>query len=292
MIGTEPRVTAVMITHNRRDEALHSLQRLASLPERPAIVVIDNCSTDGTAEAVRRRFPHVELIVADRNLGGAARNLGVRHTNRPYIAFCDDDSWWSPGAVRRAADLMDAHSRIAVMSARIIVEPGSYEAPICRKLAASPLPSRPDMPGIPLLGFIAGASVVRRSAFLEAGGFEERLLVGGEEELLALDLAARGWYIGYFPELVAHHAPSPVRNVGHRDARTVRNQLWVSWLRHPRRRAWRRTFEAVLAARRDRAAAKGLAAALARLPWALAHRRVVPPEIERDLCLLGGGSAA
>jgi GT2 family glycosyltransferase len=281
------RVAIVMITYNRRDEALRSLGRLSSLVERPSIIVVDNRSTDGSGTAIARRFPSVEVITADRNLGGAARNLGVRRSACPYIAFCDDDSWWAPGSLRRAAEILDEYPRLGVMSARILVEPGGQEAPICRELGASPLSSIAGMPGIPLLGFIAGASVVRRSAFLEAGGFEERLLIGGEEELLALDLAALGWQIGYFPELVSHHAPSLTRNVGQRNSRTIRNQLWVSWLRHPRRRAWRRTLEAVRAAGKDRTAAKGLAAALASFPWALWHRRVIPPEIERELRLLG-----
>ena len=94
----------------------------------------------------------------------------------------------------------------------------------------SPLPRQPGMPGSSLLGFLAGASVVRRDVFLEAGGFEPRFFIGGEEELLAADLAARGHWLCYVPELVVHHHPSPVRDGQGRRLTTARNALWFTWL--------------------------------------------------------------
>jgi GT2 family glycosyltransferase len=99
MSNSDPRIAVVMITHNRRDEVLASLDHLTRLPERPRIVVVDNASTDGTADAVARRYPQVEVLPARGNLGAAARNLGVRHVNAPYVALCDDDTWWEPGAL-------------------------------------------------------------------------------------------------------------------------------------------------------------------------------------------------
>src|SRR5271165_5075939 len=89
-----------------------------------------------------------------------------------------------------------------------------------------PLLDEPDLPGYPLLGFLAGASVIRRSAFLEVGGFESRFFIGGEEELLALDLATRGWSLRYVPELVVHHHPSPNRDAASRRWHLLRNALW------------------------------------------------------------------
>ncbi len=180
MEGTDPRVSVVMITWNRRAEVLHSLGHLTALPERPRIVVVDNGSEDGTATAVAERFPGVEVVQAGRNLGAAARTLGVRHVQSPYVAFCDDDTWWEPGSLRRAADLFDRHPRLAVLTARVLVGPANEEDPVCRELEKSPLPTEAGMPGRPLLGFLAGASVVRRAAFLEAGGFEPRFFIGGE----------------------------------------------------------------------------------------------------------------
>jgi GT2 family glycosyltransferase len=142
------------------------------------------------------------------------------------------------------------------------------------------------MPGPPLLGFMGGASVIRRSAFLEVGGFEPRFFIGGEEELLAADLAARGWWLCYVPELVAHHHPSPRRDVPTRRWHIVRNALWSAWLRRPLTSAVRKTLWLARAQPWDKAAVRGFVAAVAGLPWVLRHRRVVPEPVERGFRLL------
>ena len=67
--GTDPRVTVAVVTRNRRAELLRTLGLLDRLPERPGVIVVDNGSSDGTAAAVRRSYPQIQLIVARRNLG-------------------------------------------------------------------------------------------------------------------------------------------------------------------------------------------------------------------------------
>ncbi|MFP5371692.1 MAG: glycosyltransferase, partial [Actinomycetes bacterium] len=190
--GPDPRVAVVVITHQRRAELLLALERLRALPEQPHVVVVDNGSTDGTSDAVRARFPEVELISSPENLGAVGRNVGVARLDTPYVAFCDDDTWWEPGSLATAADVLDAHPRLAVLTARILVEPGGKEDPIVPELRDSPVRGAPWLPGPALGSFLAGASVLRRDAFLEVGGFSERLWLGGEEELMAGDLAAAG----------------------------------------------------------------------------------------------------
>ncbi len=280
------RVAVVMITYNRREEVLRSLGHLMRLPERPPILLVDNGSSDGTAAAVARKYPQVDVLSAGGNRGAAGRTLGVRRVSAPYVALCDDDTWWEPGSLGRVADLFDAHARLGVLTARILVGPEAREDPACAALERSPLPAVPGMPGRPLLGFMAGASVVRRSAFLEAGGFPDNAFIGGEEELLAVDLAARGWWLCYAPELVVHHYPSPRRDTFARRACLVRNALRFAWLRRPLTGALRRTFRAACDLPWDAAARRGFFAAVAGLPWVLHERRVVPPEVERGLRLL------
>lgn len=285
-IDTDPRVSIVMITHNRRDEVLRSLGHLRCLPERPRIVVVDNGSTDGTAATIARRYPEVEVLSAGANLGAAGRTLGVRHVGTPYVALCDDDTWWRPGSLHKAADMFDAHPRLAVLTARVLVGPDAHEDSICAALQRSPLPAEPGMPGQPLLGFLAGASVIRRTAFLEVGGFPRHAFLGGEEELVAVDLAAKGWWLCYARELVVHHFPSLQRDVSQRRANLVRNALWFAWMRRPWAPALRRTWTAARALPWDRATRHGFVAAVAGLPWILTQRRVVHPDVEHGLRLL------
>jgi GT2 family glycosyltransferase len=138
------------------------------------VVLVDNGSAGGTAGAVRAAFPEVEVVALRENLGAAGRNLGVRRTRTPYVAFCDDDTWWTPGALARAADVLDAHPRPALVNARIVVEPSGVEDPIVAELRESPVPAPDWLPGPAPDSFLAGASVVRRDAFEAAGGLSER----------------------------------------------------------------------------------------------------------------------
>ena len=130
----------MVITRNRREELFRTLGRLAALPERPPVIVVDNGSDDGTPVAVRRAHPQMLLIAARRNLGAVGRNLAVRRVSTPYVAFCDDDTWWEPGSLRLAADALDRHPDVASVTARIVVQPAGTEDPIVPELAQSPSP--------------------------------------------------------------------------------------------------------------------------------------------------------
>lgn len=281
MARTDSRISVVMITHNRRDETLGTVSRLTQLPEQSRIVLVDNGSTDGTVDAVRARFPNVDVVEAGANIGAAGRNLGVERVDTPYVALCDDDTWPDPGCLRHAADLLDANPRLAILSGLVLVGPEDIEDPICAEMERSPVPGEPEMPGPALLGFLAGASVVRRAAFLSAGGFERRFEVGGEEELLALDLVSGGWWICYDRDYVVHHHPSSRRSQPSRRTALVRNALWTVWLRRSPAGAARQTARLACGWVWDADTVRGIRAALSGLPWVLRHRRAVPRWVER-----------
>jgi N-acetylglucosaminyl-diphospho-decaprenol L-rhamnosyltransferase len=224
------------------------------------------------------------VVRLEENLGAAGRNLGVERLDTTFVAFADDDTWREPGSLRRAVELLESHPSLALLSARFLEGPDDRERPICRELARSPLPSSPGLPGHPLLGFLAGASVIRRAAFLSLGGFDRRLCIGVKEELVASDVACRGWCIRYVPELIVHHDASPWCDVHRRTWHIVRKALWFAWLRRPWPGALRRTLTIARPLLRDRATLRGIAAALAGLAWILRERRVMP-RAGFELCL-------
>jgi GT2 family glycosyltransferase len=258
---------------------------LLVLPERPHVVV-DNGSTDGTAAAVRERFPDVELIPSPENLGAVGRNVGVSRLTTPYVAFCDDDTWWEPGSLARAGDLLDGHPRLAAVTGRIVVEPGGTEDPIVAELRNSPVRGAAWLPGPALGWFLAGATVLRREAFREVGGFSERLWLGGEEELMVADLAAAGWELCYLAELTVHHRASRARDAHLRRRHGIRNTLWTTWLRRPLRPALRRTLHLLRTVPRDRVTALAILDAVRGVPWVARERRVLPPHAEARFAAL------
>lgn len=272
----DARVSVVVLTHNRCAELLRTLQRLLALPERPAVIVVDNASADDSARAVQAQFPQVRVLRLPRNLGAAGRNAGVARVRTPYVAFCDDDTWWEPGALSRAADLLEAHPRIAALNARVLVGADDRPDPTCDAMARSPLP-REGLPGPALIGFMAGAVVMRCEAFREAGGYEPRLFLGAEEALLGLDLVERGWHLVYAADVVTHHHASPARDARARRRLLGRNRLWIGWLRLPWASALHETRNVLRELPGHGLRAGCLADALRGLPWVLRHRRPIGP---------------
>ncbi|MCW2901247.1 MAG: glycosyl transferase family 2 [Streptosporangiaceae bacterium] len=285
-------VTVVIATRNRRGELLRTVERLRALPESPPVIVVDNASSDGTADEVGARFPEVGLVRLRRNLGALGRNVGVRAAVTPYVAFSDDDSWWDPGALRHAAGTFAGHPRLGLLAARTLVGADRAPDPINEALAATPLRQQDGLPGPPVLGFLACASVVRRRAFLEAGGFSEVLFFIGEERLLAYDLAALGWSSCYVPEAVAVHEPSPIRPPSDWRRRTeMRNDLLTAWLRRPARIALRDTVRLAGRGVQDPGSRAALAGAFRRLPSALLRRRRLPYAVEQAARLIEATSS-
>jgi glycosyltransferase involved in cell wall biosynthesis len=280
-------VAIVIVTRNRCDSLLTTLDHLSSLNEGHRIVVVDNGSTDGTQQAVQRRHPETTFIPITRNLGSAARTVGLLEIDEPYVAFCDDDSWWALGSLQVAARLLDAHLDLSLVAGRVLVGPGQREDPTCRLMSESPLPRARGQPGPAVLGFLACAAVVRRSAYLQVGGFHPSFGVGGEEELLALDLAAAGWELAYVAQVVAHHYPPSRPDSARRRRRQARNSLWCAWLRRPLAGALGHTTRMARLALSDGAVAAGIADAAAGLRWVLRERQPVGWELERRLRLLG-----
>lgn len=273
----------VIATRDRPESLARTLDALSDLCPVPPVIVVDNASRDdpGWLQGHPAR-PRVVALPANR--GGAARTVGVRAADTPYVAFSDDDSWWDPDALWLAADALDRYPRLGLVAARTLVGPRRELDPVSLAMADSPLSGSGDLPGRSVLGCLACAAVVRRSAYLAAGGFRELFLIGGEETLLCYDLAAAGWGVRYLPEVVAHHHPAAERPpTRQRRARQRRNAALVCWMRRPLRSAAADSWRLVRAAGRDRTARAAVTGLLRALPVALADRRRLPARVERDI---------
>ncbi|MFP5363182.1 MAG: glycosyltransferase family 2 protein [Thermoleophilia bacterium] len=263
-------VGIVIATCDRGELLLATLERLVALPERAPVVVVDNAAPRDLAAIVRaaghdRRA--VEVITLPHDHGPAARTIGSRRLATELVAFCDDDSWFAPGALARAADRFAAEPRLGLLQARVLVGADERLDPTCARVRGSPA----------LLGFVACGAVLRRRALLEVGGFAPGRSFGGEERRLALDLASAGWKAAYDADVVAHHHPLPDERRRGRRSSVVRNDLQTAWSRLPWRLAARATRQA--ACRRPLATAS----ALLELPRALRERRPVSPAVAAAL---------
>jgi GT2 family glycosyltransferase len=280
MTGTGD-VTVVVMSRDRREDLLRSLPR----HEAP-VVFVDNGSTDDSVAAVRAAHPDVTVLPLERNVGARARTIGAEHAGTAFVAFADDDSWWAPGDLARAAAIMRDSPRLAVLNARVLVGPEERLDPVCAEMADSPLGTAPDLPGPSLLGFIACGAMVRTEAFLAAGGFDPVVRFPGEEERLSLDLAAAGWGQAYVSEVTVHHHPSVRRHdPAARRAAIWRSKVLTAVMRLPLPDVARVVGTALRAGRAER---RGLLRALRDLPPAVRRRRRLPDHVLVGRRLLEG----
>lgn len=279
-MNSSAKTTVVIATRNRVERLLQTLAKIEPLEEISRVIVADNGSTDGTATMVRRHFPSVDILAFHSNVGAFARTVAARSVTSPYIAFCDDDTWWLPGSIDTGTKVLDRHGRIGLLNACVKVGPGERIDDACNAMAAVHAPD--GLPGAPILFFLAGASLMRRHAFVSCGGYEKRFFIGGEETLLSLDFHRRGWLMRYLPSMTVRHDPSPIeRNDSSRRRLVFRNRLWVAWMRYERGSAWRTTVEAAVRARTDCNVRAAFLRALAGLPWAILNRRPIDAALQR-----------
>jgi GT2 family glycosyltransferase len=288
--GDSARTTFVIASRDRSTELAAVVNRLLDTTGCP-IVVVDNNSHDDSVAAITRvadrSAGRVQVIPLPANRGAVGRNVGVAAARTPFIAFCDDDSWWAPDAPALAEQTFDRYPTVALLAARTIVMPQGRQDPFSDLLADSPLGHRPDLPGPSVLGFMTCATMVRKDAFEAVGGFSEILFFRGEETLLSVDMAAAGWALCYCPALVAYHQPSPVRaTTAAQDARVMRNAVLTTWLRRPLGHCARAAGTLLKGSVKDREHAKAAVEALARVPAVLAQRRALPPAVEQALATL------
>jgi len=276
-------ITIVIVTRNRIDTLLWTLDKLTSLPQKPPIIVVDNASTDNTPDRVKAIYPQVTVLALDQNKWCAARNDGVELAKTPLVSFCDDDSFWEPDALTKAAAYFRKYPHLGVLAGKILIGDSQEVDSVCNAMKNSPLTDPRPLPGPPVLGFVCCAVVVRREAFLSIGGFDSRFAIAGEERMFSVDMRTKGWSLAYAEDMVAHHYPSPLRNVAQRTRHITRDTLWYYWLRRPAYYAFRHTMLILKQMTSDINVRQGFWEALKTAPSILLDREVVPRPIEEQI---------
>lgn len=188
-----PRVSIVLASFNRREVVLNTLDRLGRLEVARAdleIIVVDNGSSDGTAEALRGR-PQVQCLALPQNHGACAKAFGVPRARAPVVVFLDDDSYPRYGCLERMLERFAADPRLGAAGCIVHLPDGSQEC--------SALPH-----------VFAGCGVgLRREALRQIGGPDPTFFMAAEEYDLAFRLVAAGWKSEVFGDLEVEHLKSP-----------------------------------------------------------------------------------
>ena len=293
------RVAAVVPTFNSRDWLEGCLRSLLAQTRRFAeVVVVDDASTDGSVEWLRREWPAVSVVGLERNQGFAAaanRGVAAAASECDAIALVNTDVELASDWLDRTAAVLEANPQVGAVATKMVSlrEEGLLDdcGDVLRRDGACeqrghgwPDDGRWDTPG-EVFGACAGAALYRRSAFVAAGGFEERFLAYLEDVDLALRLRLAGWRCRYEPAVARHWRSGagggggpgrPIASLVERNtlllcARAFPWRWWAGPMLY-RQVAW-----AVRAAQRGnlREFLRGAIAALPLLPQFLAERRAL-----------------
>jgi GT2 family glycosyltransferase len=223
-------LSIIIVSFNTRDllrECLAAVQKeAASL--RAEIFVVDNASSDGSADMVEREFPAIELLRSDINLGfGRANNLALARARGRYFVLLNSDAFLAPGALARAIAHMDANPGCALGGGLLVNRDGSRQpsarsfhsvsgdAVVLSGLAAKFPRSRifgsfdrtwADARIASPVDWVPGAfAILRPQALRRTGFFDPAFFLYYEEVDLCLRLKRAGYSVWYWPDIVITH---------------------------------------------------------------------------------------
>lgn len=222
-----PLLTVIILSFNRCEETQECLESVYAQGYRPLeVVVVDNASTDSSAQMVREEFPDATLIVLQDNVGACeGRNLGLREAAGELIVQIDNDATIAPaGAFADMVERFQQENDLGIIFTRI-------EDP------ATGVAYRPGY-GTSYIDdefytwrFHGCVAMIRRETIEHSGYYmPEEFFRAAEENDLAVRVLDAGYNILYMPSALAHHKLSPkTRDEGQIVYLTVRNNLAVAW---------------------------------------------------------------
>lgn len=227
-----PVLSAVIVNWNRMQDvlaALRSLRRVDYPQHQLEILVVDNGSTDGSAEKLAHE-PDVRLILLGYNAGpSAARNVGIREASGEYILLLDSDATLSRRGLRTAIERLQADRDIAIAGLKIL---HGHSDEIDQWIYAQPFDTH-GQSMFDTYSFSAAGAILRSSAIRDADGFWERLFIYNEEVDLSIRMIRAGHRVVYLPDVSVHHHPSGDGRAGQAGyfRYQIRNWIWI-FLRH------------------------------------------------------------
>lgn len=153
-----PDVSVVVIAHNVRHELERLLESIASHAEVAfEVILVDQASTDGTAEWAREAHPEAKVVRLERNEGLAGREHGLSRARGRYTLFIDSDARLTAGALPTMVRALDEHPEWGLVGPRLVYDDGSPQ-PSARRL---PHPLLPFLRRPPLRRWFENSGPVR-----------------------------------------------------------------------------------------------------------------------------------
>ncbi len=255
----------VIVNWNTRDLLRACLRTVqASTGVQALTCVVDNASSDGSADMVRAEFPWVRLMASPENLGyPAGNNLGLRalgfdrgRTDGPrYALLLNPDTELPPTALAEMVAYMDAHPTCGAAGPKLVLPTGQLDM-ACRRSFPSPEVSFYRLTGLSGLfpksrrfgrynltyldpdvetevDSVVGAYMqVRREAIAQVGLLDERFFMYGEDLDWAFEIKKAGWTVRYNPRVQVLHVKRAASRQSHRAQVAFHESMWLFYHKH------------------------------------------------------------
>jgi GT2 family glycosyltransferase len=220
-------MAVAIVNYNTREDLRACLETVRG--EGPGeVVVVDNASSDGSAEMIQAEYPRVMLHCNKTNVGfGTAANQAVAKCSANYVLLLNSDILLQAGAVNALSNYIDVHPRAAIVGPRLVNTNGTLQAScypfptilntffvdtcLGDLIRYVPVLRNHFLPTWPhhhakIVPWVKGAAMaIRREAFETVGGFDETFFMYSEEIDLCYRLLAIGWQVHFAPVTTAVH---------------------------------------------------------------------------------------
>ncbi len=223
-------ISIIIVSYNTREVLRQCLYSVIEESKSIAaeILVVDNASTDGSAEMISAEFPQVLLLRSEVNLGfGAANNVALEIARGRYFVLLNSDAFFTSGALGRAIRHMDETPECGLGGSRLIGRDGSaqpssrcFHSVLSDMLVLTGLAGRypksrffgrfdrtwadPEIPA--RVDWVPGAfCILRPEALRKVGSFDPAFFLYYEEVDLCLRFKRAGFAVWYWPDVVIVH---------------------------------------------------------------------------------------
>lgn len=213
-------VSAVISTWNKKEDLRENLLSIRKQTCKPdEIVVVDNCSTDGTVEMIREEFPEVRLIVMPHAGYGACEtfNIGFKSARHGYIAILDDDVVLPPDWLEKMMKKYQGEPEETALISSNVVEPGMPE-----EYRMSPAFKAERY----MSTFRGCASLARKEVLERAGFYDEKFFIYGNERDLTARILNLGFRVKLYPGVEIFHKTPFGMKMGKRSLYFHTRNLW------------------------------------------------------------------
>ena len=226
-------VSIVMLCWNRKDDVQESLTRFRHQKyDNFEVIVVDNCSSDGTQAMVEEEFPEVRLIKMYKNLGIEAYNIGFANARGEYIVILDDDSFPGEDAVSRMVEKFAEDEELGVVAFDVR---NFYNYDDVKDIEQER--NRSDTAAVAenyLMSFNGAGVGIRKDLFKQVGYYPEEFFLYWNEQDSAFRILNAGYKIKFFSDVISYHKYSPKNRSSWRAPfYYTRNAFWLVWKNYP-----------------------------------------------------------